>query len=344
VRSLRCPTVFVVGVGVVGVGVVGVGTMKSLGLLALGSAVVTAATGGLSTGVLADGYHRGGGAPVYSCASNAITAANNQISVDYASQHVDYVEFNPPAPFNGGQAVGIPIDSEKGWVHGISGTASAMFNLGSICNVYVLGRISYFKGDTDYWQNVGPIGQSGAKIIEGDFRLGKGFNVAPNVMLTPYFGGGLRRWDRDVCASGACQAGGYHEHYEHGYLGGGLLAQISPVSRLVLSLSGLVGRTLDSEINGHAVPGGAAGIIPFHASLGNSTIYKVESSADFAFTSHIHGNVGVEYTNFKYGESAPFVFTAAGGTAVEPDSKTSNVTIRVGLGIAFGGDRAPPLK
>ena len=120
------------------------------------------------------------------------------------------------------------------------------------------------------------------------------------------------------------------------------MAQISPASGLVLSLSGLVGRTVDSEINGHAVSGGFP-IIPFHASLGNSAIYKVESSADYAFTRTIHGNVGVEYTNFRYGESAPF--PQVGGSAVEPDSRTSTVTVRVGLGIAFGGDRDElPLK
>ncbi len=318
--------------------------MKCIRLLGVG-AFVAAATGGFSTVAVADGYHRGG--PVfYGCASNAIVASNNQISVDFASQHVDYVEFNPPnPPYTAPIPVGSPLDSEKGWVPGVSGTASAMLNLGTLCNVYLMGRISYFHGDTDYWQFVGPIGQSGAKILEGDFRVGKGFNVLPNAMLTPYLGGGLRRWDRDVCASGPCQPGGYHEDYEHGYWGAGLLAQVSPDSRLVLSLSGLVGRTVGSEINGHAVPGGAATIVPFHAGLGESAIYKVEGSADFAFTSHIHGNVGVEYTNFRYGESAPFVCCTGGGLAVEPESRTSNVTVRVGLGIAFGGDRAPaPLK
>ena len=130
-----------------------------------------------------------------------------------------------------------------------------------------------------------------------------------------------------------------------GYWGVGLLGQISPVSRLVLSLSGLVGHTVGSEINGNAVTGGFP-IVPFNASLGNSAIYKVETSADFAFTPTIHGNVGVEYTHFRYGESAPFVFTAGGNTAIEPDGRTSNVTVRVGLGIAFGGDRdcCAPLK
>jgi opacity protein-like surface antigen len=97
-----------------------------------------------------------------------------------------------------------------------------------------------------------------------------------------------------------------------------------------------VGGTIGSELNGHPVPGGTPFIVPFHTALGNSTIYKVEGSADYAFTQNIHANVGVEWTNFKYGQSAPFVADIFGGSAVEPSSRTNIVTVRAGLGFAFG--------
>jgi hypothetical protein len=279
--------------------------------------------------------------PVVGCGYNAITLANNQISLDYAGTHKDYVEYNPADPLftAPGLAPGAPLDSEKGWVHGVSVTGSAMFNLGTVCNVYVFARGSYFDGRTDYWQYVGPIGQSYAKIWEGDFRLGKGFDLAPNWMLTPYLGGGLRSWDRDVCQAGpdpACIAGGYHENYSHSYRGAGLMLQYAATSQLVLTGSGLVGSTFNSRLEGAPTAAGSPLIANFSTGLGNSVIYKVEGSMDYAFTQNLHGNVGVEYTNFKYGQSAPFVADIFGGLGVEPRSRTETVTVRAGLGWAFG--------
>ena len=90
-------------------------------------------------------------APVVGCGYSAITAANNQISLDYAGINKNYNEYNPDGAFTDpALAVGAVLDSEKGWVHGVSVTGSAMFNLGSVCNVYVFGRGSYFDGKTDY--------------------------------------------------------------------------------------------------------------------------------------------------------------------------------------------------
>jgi len=278
-------------------------------------------------------------APVVGCGYSPITAANNQISVDYAGTHKDYVEYNPSNPpfVAPGLAVGAPLDSEKGWVNGVSVTGSAMFNVGTLCNVYVFARGSYYDGKTDYWQYVGPTGQSYAKIWEGDFRLGKGFDVAPNWMLTPYLGGGLRSWDRDVCQAGppACVAGGYHENYSHGYIGAGLMAQFAATRQLVFTGSGLIGSTVDPELTGGRTAAGNPLVANFRTGLGTSVIYKVEGSADYAFTQNLHGNVGVEYTNWKYGQSSPFVADILGGLGVEPRSRTETVTVRAGLGWAF---------
>ncbi len=277
-------------------------------------------------------------APVAGCGYNAITASNNQISLDYAGIHKNYNEYNPDGAFTDpALAVGAVLDSEKGWVHGASVTGSAMFNLGSVCNVYVFGRGSYFSGKTDYWQPLGRLdGQSNAKIWEGDFRLGKGFDIAPNFMLTPYLGGGVRSWDRDLCQGGACFGGGYHENYSHAYLGAGLLAQYAMTPNLVLSASGLVGSTFDSKLKGGPLANGNPTIVNFQTGLGNDVIYKLEGSLDYAFTQNLHGNVGVEYTNFSYGLSSPFVTDINGTLGVEPRSRTENVTVRAGLGWAFG--------
>jgi hypothetical protein len=264
--------------------------------------------------------------------SSPITLANNQAAIGYATNHLDYTEFNPSDPnfANPALATGAPVASEKGWLSGVSGTGSAMFNMGSLCNIYVFGRSSYFAGTTQG----GGGAVSHSKIWENDFRLGKGFALGTDTVLTPYLGGGLRNWTTSFCQQQPCP-GGFHEDHNHGYLGAGLLVQYAPVSRMVLSASGLIGGTISPEVTGGPVPTSTV-IIPFRNGLGASPIYKLEGSLDYAFTQQIHGNAGVEYTYFKYGQSSPFVVDAAQDTAIEPNSRTSTVTVRVGLGFAFG--------
>jgi hypothetical protein len=273
--------------------------------------------------------------PVVGCANNAITAANNQISLDYATTSLDYVEYNPSDPVFANPAIpaGAALDSEKNWLPGVTGTGSAMFNVGSVCNVYVFGRASYFSGNTNYWEATGPLGITHSSIWEDDFRVGKGFDLAPNWMLTPYLGGGYRDWVRNLCQGGACFGGGYHEDYSNGYVGAGLMVQFAATPQLVLTGSGLVGSTVGSQLDGGPLTNGLAGIVPFSTSLGNSVMYKIEGSADYAFTQQIHGNVGIEYTNFKYGQSGQF-FDGL-GPAIEPNSRTQTITVRAGLGYAF---------
>jgi hypothetical protein len=60
----------------------------------------------------------------------------------------------------------------------------------------------------------------------------------------------------------------------------------------------------------------------------------VGGSADYALNSLVHVNAGVDYTHYGYGQSPPQIFGI-----LEPASRTSSLTVRLGLGIAFGGDR-----
>jgi hypothetical protein len=147
--------------------------------------------------------------------------------------------------------------------------------------------------------------------------LGKGFAVSQNVMLTPFGELGHHEWQRGVNDG---------ETYTNSYFGIGALAQYSPVARLVWTASALVGRTYSANID-------VAGPTGFSGSLGNADLYKAGLSADYAFTPHFHGNVGVNYTAFKYGASSNF---RVGNSIVwEPDSKTGYTTVSVGIGYAF---------
>jgi hypothetical protein len=269
-----------------------------------------------STAVRADGYGSQYGGPC--CAPDAIIRSNNQISADFAATNFDYSE-----------AIG---DKEKGWVPGLSITGSWMGTFYGV-HPYLWGRFTWLSGSTDYSATSGPVlkNTDGADVKDEDFRIGLGFNLAKNVMLTPYVGLGWNDWNRNLSGPH-----GYHEEYTNGYVGGGLLLQVSPINRLVLSANGLVGSTFDASMNASDTPGGFP-LPPFSPfNLGSSTLYMVGGSADYAITNMVHANVGVDYTNFQYGQSQVQF------GAYEPNSRTFNVTVRVGLGIAFG--RSSPFR
>ena len=249
-----------------------------------------------------------------------IVKANNQVTLNISEGYLDYLESSGSTP----------LDSERGWQPGLSLSGSMMTDF-LVPNLYLYGNLSWNKGNSDYvgsfiGGNYGDLRQrDNAEIYNEDFRIGKGFDVSDSFMLTPYLGIGARQWRRDISG-----AGGYREDYSHGYVGGGLLAQYSPAPGWVLGLSGLVGSTFSASMKTTAVAGGAA-ITPQTYKLGNSAIYMVGASVDRAITDTVHANLSVDYTNFSYGRSA----VSPIDSTFEPDSRTSNVALKVGLGFAF---------
>jgi opacity protein-like surface antigen len=100
----------------------------------------------------------------------------------------------------------------------------------------------------------------------------------------------------------------------------------------VLSVYGLVGGTFGSHLSVSDNP------LPPHSfefDLGNSVIYMAGASADYAITRQWHANAGIDWTGFKYGRSALQSTGVPGVGILEPDSRTSNVTIKAGFGYSF---------
>jgi opacity protein-like surface antigen len=268
--------------------------------------------------------------------STDIVASNNQIAIQFAATNFDYIETGDPA-----RGLSGTLDTERNWVPGVTVEFSLMRNW-IVSNLYFDARHTYLDGATDYRGSGYTIidrvpayhslsTTSGAVVNDFDFRLGKGFEPQPNLMLTPYVGAGYHNWQRMV-------NGG--EEYSNGYVGGGLLAQWSPVSRLVLSAHGLMGSTFASSIS---VSGGyeVAWVMAtranhsFSGPLGDSRIYRAGLGADYALAGPLHLNASVEWVDFKYGESDIYDHN------YEPDSSTQNTTVRVGVGYALGGDYSP---
>lgn len=249
-----------------------------------------------------------------------IVAANRQVGAQYISTYVDYTETG-----NGflGTRTGV-LDTERGWVPGVGVSFSSMWG---DHHFYINAQVSQNTGATQYVGSLqgGTYGSvvawSTATLIDRSVRFGKGFAIKDSMMATPYAEVGMHEWDRGV---------NFGETYTHNYVGLGILGQYSPVTRLVISASALVGSTFASYIS-------VAGPFGFSGDLGNSALYKAGLSVDYAFTRHFHGNAGIDYTRFSYGMSSPNTVIAGGFiyTVWEPDSSTRYTTARIGLGYSF---------
>jgi hypothetical protein len=262
--------------------------------------------------VKAPGYVK---APV---ATNDILKANNQWYLDFAATTFNYKEFDPFGP-------GI-LDTEKGWSPGLQSSLSVMTDVSVIRNAYFNAAFTWTHGDITHGE-ANPIFNgigTNSDVKDYDFRIGKGFDIGSDFMLTPYFGVGRHEWSRVFPV-----AGGYAEMYHHYYEGGGLLVQYTPLANWVLSAYGLVGKTQGSHVDVTDTPGGFP-IPPQTFVLGNSTIYLAGASIDYAIFKQWHANVGFDYTNFKYGISPIGI-----GGFLEPDSRTSNFTVKAGFGYSF---------
>lgn len=251
-----------------------------------------------------------------------IESANNQISVQFQSREMDHIE-----TLNGAL-----IDSEDAKIAGYGLSASAMKDLWLGHDLFVL-QYSSFSGESRYvGSTIGnPVygsltGKSGAKVNDFSFSYGNGYMVDSLLMVTPYAELGYHKYNRTV-GNGA--PGSYLEIYSHYYFGIGVLGQILPADKVVMSANALIGRTFRPMVDvGLPAPFG------FAARLGSSALYRVGASIDYAFTDSIHASLGVDVTSWKYGASASQA-VGSGIFLYEPDSKSSYTTFKAGMGFSF---------
>jgi hypothetical protein len=263
--------------------------------------------------------------PAASAADLDILNSNNQIAAQFVTANFDYLE-----SFSGAK-----LDSEGGWVNG-AGVNFVWQGEFLVRNLYFNAQYTYLNGKTDYsgsfLQGGGAygslLGKDGATVNDLDFRIGKGYEIGRDLQVTPYFGIGYHDWQRGANTG---------EEYWHGYAGAGLLAQWNPLAGLVLSAHGLAGGTFDSQVAVHTIPG-PGGIIGSTLALRGADTERLGFAADYAVTSRIHVNAGVEWVHFSYGHSN----LDPTGTYFEPDSRTNNTAIKAGAGYAWGAYE--PLK
>lgn len=255
-----------------------------------------------------------------------IQAANNQLSIQSTSTSVNYTEMG-----NGVLgANGTILDTEGGSVGGYNVSLSMMQDI-LFGNDYLSVQYSHSSGSTNYigsYQN-GTYGQltavSGATLINYSARYGRGFTTQnlPNVMVTPYVELGHHEWDRGVNTG---------ETYTNNSIGVGLLGQYSATHKLILSAYASVGELFNSNITANAIPGG--NFSGFSGGLGNDVLNQLGANADYAFTTHFHANVGINYMRFNYGASNLYS-VGNGYLAGEPKSSTTYTVLTAGIGYSF---------
>jgi hypothetical protein len=245
----------------------------------------------------------------------SIKNTNNAFGVQAISTYVNYTE-----------TVGGTIsNTEQGYVPGFALNVSFMQDW-LLGNDYLAATYSQSTGNTNYTgsyigssQGYGSVKTtSPATLTDFSFRYGKGFALNDQIMATPFIELGSHKWDRNLRT--------YQETYTNNYYGLGLLGQVAMTNAFVLSANALVGNTVNSNISitGFPYSGGA---------LGNSTIYRLGISGDYAFTKSLHGNIGLDYTSFSYGQSTP---TKVGRYFYyEPNSTSQYTTYKMGLSYNF---------
>jgi len=265
-----------------------------------------------------------------------ILYVNNQISLDAIDQHLNYVGKGtdiPTVPYG-------TMTTDKGWQPGLQLTGSAMFDLGAVTNVYLMGQFTWSKGNTDYMGSyiptaaavaAGPVPGYGSLVrrhssefMDFDFRIGKGFEVGRDWMFTPFVGIGTHTWNRDLDTP--------LYRYQHTYAGGGLMIQWAPTQQWVLTGSGFVGAIIDPTMS---TPNDPA-FTPSTLDLGSSKLmWKAGLSSDYALTQQWHLNAGIDYTGFDYGATTETMVKAGLQPMHGRDSRSDIWTVKAGFGYSF---------
>lgn len=256
-----------------------------------------------------------------------LLAVNNQARIQLINTDLDYDEYS-------GEYGTVPglLSSESGANSGVSFSLSMLRDV-IFGNDYFNLQYSRVRGNTNYvgstFEASAGYGSlrdtSGAKLTDFSMSYGKSIQITPSFLLTPYIQVAHHEWQRLVNNG---------QTYRHEVIGLGVMSQLSLNNKLVLGANVMLGRLVDSRINVKAIES----LFPsFKTALGNAVLCKAGVNADYAFTQHIHANIGFDYSRFKYDDSAIVYFpnNPAVRAVYEPKSDSTYRTLSVGLGYAW---------
>jgi hypothetical protein len=243
-----------------------------------------------------------------------IRASDRAIEFDVGASSLKYGE-SPDS------AVLYAHDTETGWMPSLNAGVGWLTPQGTsplLSDIYLRldGQISF--GSTHYngglqniFGNVTPYqSTTNDTIFRLSGKVGRAFALNDQVMLTPFADFAYRSWRRELTGTG-----GYTELYETNEALGGLLVQVSPISRLVLSLTGEVGSTLSPYMTTQG----------FTYNQGSEVVWEVGGKIGYALTPSFELTGAAQFGGFGFGQS-PVV-----GGAYEPDSYTHQLSLLTGL-------------
>ncbi len=235
--------------------------------------------------------------------SSSIIRANNMVGVGYLYTSQYYAE----------HMNNIPSDSESGHAGGVKLFASVMRNLGPISNMY--GYADYYRGaGAGNYTYPGFTGFSSGFVLNGySLRGGKGFEIANDVMATPYINYGYREWSRNI---------GYQELFEYNDMGIGVLGEYTPINRFVLKGRIQMDEMLSDELHVYNLNG--ANDIPI--TLGKKPVYTFSVGANYLLVHDISIFGNLSYMRTSFGQSS----NGAG-----PNSDTADLNLNIGIGYNF---------
>ena len=253
--------------------------------------------------------------PVQGADTDPIQTANSHIGLAAGVATLAYHEYG-----TGGS--GPYLDSETGALPALTLDVARQAAVAGIENIYVASALTLVSGPTHY---AGTSLATGAPEdfshwtaeVDYSLKLGKGFKVAPQWQVTPYFEYSLRYWARMS-----------EENYLENDIGGGVLTQYAITPKLVLGADMALTKAVTADV-----------ITPdftVHQHSNWSPAFTL--SADYALTRRLHLLASYQYRHSHYGQSETADHTTyygLPGNWYEPADRITQNLVMAGASWAF---------
>jgi opacity protein-like surface antigen len=248
-------------------------------------------------------------------ASLTSTLSATEIVAKVSSVKFDYMETGD---------AGQNYDSERakfGKINGFEIETRSNGYVSTGTRFYQDGSISYHSGDTEYvgaYQggNYGDLtATTKNKLIEASYKLGFAIDVIDNASIGAHVGAGMRVWDRKL-------SDGNEEVYAWSNWIVGTKADWKATKELIVSATADYQKAVNPKMYSSR--------IGEKFDLGDTSGYKLGLHANYKLSQNLSVETDYVYDYWKINKS-----NTVDGMWVEPDSKTKNQYLKLGLAYKF---------
>jgi opacity protein-like surface antigen len=251
-------------------------------------------------------------------ASLASTLSATEIVAKVSSVKFDYMEIGD---------AGQNLDSEKaklGKINGFEIEARSNGYVSTDTRFYQDGGISYHSGDTEYvgsYQggNYGDVTNTTKnKLIEASYKLGLAIDIIDNASIGAHVGVGTRIWDRELDDENK-------EVYTWSNWIVGTKADWRATKELIISATADYQKAVNQKMY--------SSYLGETFNLGDTSGYKLGLHANYKLSQNLSVETDYVYDYWKINKSN--TVDIGGAVAWEPDSKTKNQYLKLGLAYKF---------